>query len=148
MGRPRDQDISTPLSQCVGRDISCAFRVGRPTGWAQDISSPLRNMSAEIYHVPSERVGPQTGAQDISTPPSEWVGRDISTPLPSGLAEIYPHPFPAGRPRYIICLQNGSAGINPPPFPAGRPRYIHTPSQWVGRDISIPLLSGSAKIYH
>src|SRR6266481_9156542 len=89
MGRPKDQDISTPLSQCVGQDISCAFRVGQPTGWAQDISSPLHNMSAEIYHVPSEPVGPQTGAQDISTPPSEQVGRDIS------------HAFRMGGPRYI-----------------------------------------------
>src|SRR6266481_4117902 len=71
----------------------------------------------------------------------------VSTPLPSGSAEIYLPPFPVGRPRYIICLQNGLAGIYLPPFPADWPRYIHTPSQWVGQDISTPLPSGLAKIY-
>src|SRR6266481_444613 len=68
--------------------------------------------------------------------PSEWVGQDISIPLPSGSAEIYPSPFPAGWPTYIICLQNGSAGI------------YHRPSERVSRDISIPLHSGLAEIYH
>src|SRR6266481_6421359 len=115
MGRLKDQDISTPLSQCVSQDISCAFRAGQPTGWAQDISSPLRNMSAEIYHVPSEQGQPtdlgtgyihppfrmggpryitcfQNGWAEIYHMLSEWVGWDISTPLPSRLAEIYHMP--------------------------------------------------------
>src|SRR6266481_6043645 len=95
MGRPKDQDISTPLSQCVGRDISCTFRVGWPTELGHRIyPSPLQNGWAKIYHMPSKR-----------------VSRDISIPLPSGSAEIYPFPFTAGQPGYIICLQNGSARI-------------------------------------
>src|SRR6266481_4369485 len=56
--------------------------------------------------------------------PSEWVSQDISIPLPSRSADIYPHPFPAGWLRYIICLQNRSAGIYPPPFRMGQPGYI------------------------
>src|SRR6266481_3282124 len=144
MGRLRDQDISTPLSQCVGRDISCAFRVGWPTGWAQDISSPLCNMSAKIYHVPSERVGPQTGAQDISTPPSKWVGWDISTPLPSGLADIYHMPSEWVRWDISTPLPSGLADIYPHPFPAGQPKYIICLQNRLARIISH---AGSAQIY-
>src|SRR6266481_3880939 len=116
MGRPKDQDISTPLSQCVGRDISCTFRVGRPTELGHRIyPPPLQNGWAKIDHMLSEWVGRDiftplpSGLAEIYHMPSEQVGWDISIPLPRGSAEIYPHPFPAGRPGYIICLQNGSA---------------------------------------
>src|SRR6266481_522995 len=99
-----------PPSQHVSRDISCTFRAGQPTDWGTGYIHPpfrmgglryitcFQNGWAEIYHMPSERVG-----RDISTPlhsrsaeiyhmPSERVGQDISTPLPSGLAGIYHMP--------------------------------------------------------
>src|SRR6266481_6801266 len=147
MGRPKDQDISTPLSQCVGQDISCAFRAGRPTGWAQDISSPLHNMSAKIYHVPSEQgqtidwgtgyIHPtfRTGRPGYIYPPSQRVGRYISIPLPSGSAEIYHMPSEWVRRDIFTPLPSRSAEIYPYPFPVGRPRYI------------ICLQNGSAGIY-
>src|SRR6266481_4825884 len=69
-------------------------------------------------------IGLQNGLAEIYHRPSEWVGRDISIPLHSGSAEIYPFPFTVGR-----------------------PGYIHSPSQRVGRDISTPLQNGSAEIY-
>src|SRR6266481_5016744 len=114
MGGPKDQDISTPLSQCVGRDISCTFRAGQPTDWGTGYIHPPFRMGGPRY----------------------------ITCFQNGWAEIYLPPFPVGGPGYIICLQNGSAGIYPPPFPAGWLRYIiclqnrsariyPPPSQWV-----------------
>src|SRR6266481_5672797 len=57
--------IHTP-SQRVGRDISYAFRMGRP-----GYSHPLPGGPRGVSHVPSTRVGP-----------------DISNPPPHGSAEI------------------------------------------------------------
>ena len=72
----------------------------------------------------------------IYHPPSEHMGRDISTPLHSASARIYlmclqsvwariyPLPFTAGQPGNIMCLQSAWAGIYPLPFTAGRPGNI------------------------
>src|SRR6266481_3735970 len=96
---------------------------------------PLHNVSAEIYHVPSERVGPQTGAQDISTPPSEWVSRDISYAFRMGWLRYNHMPSEWVGQDISIPLHSGLAEI------------YHIPSERVSRDISIPLHSGSAEIY-
>src|SRR6266481_3522188 len=114
-----DQDIiHPPFTMCRPRYIMC-LQSGSAHRLGTDISSPLRNMSAEIYHVPSEQGRPTDwGTGYISTPPSERVGQDISTPFPAGRPR-YIHPpsqrvgrdisyaFRTGRPGYIICLQNG-----------------------------------------
>ena len=73
----------------------------------------------------------------IYHPPSEHMGRDISTPLHSTSARIY-----------LMCLQNVWAWIYALPFTAlwpgyiscafrmYGPRYMHSPSQHLGQDIS------------
>src|SRR6266481_4614611 len=78
--------------------------------------------------------------------PSQWVGQDISTPLPSGSAEIYQPPFRTGRPRYIHSPSQRVGQDITYPFRMGRPGYIHSPSQRVGRDISTPLQNRLAEI--
>ncbi len=66
----------------------------------------------------------QNGSTKIYYMPSEWVGRDISTPLQSGSAEIYHMPS-----------EQVSQDISHA-FRTGQPAYIHPLSQWVSPDIS------------
>src|SRR6266481_5085357 len=108
MGWLKDQDISTPLSQCVGRDISCTFRAGRPTDWGTG-----------YIHPPFRTGGPR-----------------YITCFQNGWAEIYLPPFPAGRPRYIHPPSQRVSRDISIPLHSGSAKIYHIPSEWVGRDIS------------
>src|SRR6266481_3126421 len=93
----------------------------------------LQNGWAEIYHMPSERVGRdisyafrmggpryiiclQNGWAEIYHMPSEWVGQDISTPLHSRSARdtgyIHP-PFQHVSP-HIISIMWLHSNLGPP----------------------------------
>ena len=95
-----------------------------------------------IYHPPSEHMG-----RDISTPlhsrparkyhvPSEHMGWDISTPLHSGPARKYHMPSECMGWDISTPLHSGPAG-----------KY-HVPSECMGQDICTPLPSRPARKYH
>ena len=92
-----------------------------------------------IYHPPSERMG-----RDISTPLHSASARIYLMCLQSVWAGIYPLPFTVGQPGNITCLQSAWARI----YPLGPAGKYHVPSECMGRDISTPLHSRPAGKYH